>query len=87
MFSLMKQKSVTLRITPQYISVQHEANQLTHDIHVILNSFRVNSMVANSGKFQIIILGSKVDDTSIKVMIEIKRKQLERGPTTWNYDQ
>ena len=44
-------------------------------------------MVANSGKFQIIILGSKVDDTSIKVMIEIKRKQLERGPTTWNYDQ
>ena len=79
MFTLMKQKSVTLRVTPQYISVQHEANQLTHDMHVILNSFRV--------KFQTTILGSKIDDTSVKVMIEIKRKHLERSPTTWNYDQ
>ena len=46
--------------------------KLSNDTHLILNWFRVNSMVANPGKFQI-FLGSDIDNSKITFMIEHKR--------------
>ena len=40
---------------------------------MILNWFRINSMVANPGKFQIMFLGSNIDNSKITFMIENKR--------------
>ena len=39
----------------------------------ILNWFRINSMVANPGKFQTMFLGSNIDNSKVKFMIENKR--------------
>ena len=46
---------------------------LSNDTHLILNSFRINSMVANPGKFQIMFLGSNIDNSKITFVIENKR--------------
>ena len=40
---------------------------------MILNWFRINRMVANPGKFQIMFLGSNIDNSKIAFMIENKR--------------
>ena len=45
-----------------------------------LNWFRINSMVANPGKFQIMFLGSNIDNGNITFMIENKRVK-SRGIT------
>ena len=47
--------------------------KLSNDTHLILNWFRINSMVANPGKFQIMFLGSNIDNSKITFMIENKR--------------
>ena len=47
--------------------------KLSNDTHLILNWFRINSMVANPGKFQIMFLGSNIDNSKIIFMIENKR--------------
>ena len=39
--------------------------------------FRINSMVANPGKFQIMFLGSNIDNSKITFMIENKRVKSE----------
>ena len=49
--------------------------KLSNDMHLILNWFRINSMVANPGKFQIMFLGSNIDNSKITFMIEKKRVQ------------
>ena len=36
--------------------------KLSNDTHLIFNWFRINSMVANHGKFQIMFLGSNIDN-------------------------
>ena len=46
--------------------------KLSNYIHLILNWFRI-SMVANPGKFQIISLGSNIDNNKVIFMIENKR--------------
>ena len=40
---------------------------------MILNWFRIIGMVANTGKFQIMFLGSNIDNSKITFMIENKR--------------
>ena len=47
--------------------------KLSNDTHLILNWFKSNSMVANPGKFQIMFLGSNIDNSKITFMIENKR--------------
>ena len=47
--------------------------KLSNDTHLILNWFRINSMVANPGKFQLMFLGSNIDNSKITFMIENKR--------------
>ena len=47
--------------------------KLSNDTHLILNWFRIKSMAANPGKFQIMFFGSNIDNSKITFMIEIKR--------------
>ena len=42
-------------------------------MHLILNWFRINSMVAKPGRFQIMFLRSNNDNSKIAFMIENKR--------------
>ena len=46
--------------------------KIYNDTHLILNWFRINSMVANPGKFPIMFLGSNIDNSKITFMIENK---------------
>ena len=47
--------------------------KLYNDTHLILNWFRINSMVAKPGKFYNMFLGSNIDNSKITYMIENKR--------------
>ena len=51
-----------------------EATQkLSADTHLVLNWFRINSMVANPSKFQIMFLGSNIENNEITFMVEDKK--------------
>ena len=56
----------------QYIRV-HQTQKLSADTHLVLNWFRINSMVANPSKFQIMFLGSNIDNNEITFMVEDKK--------------
>ena len=42
------------------------------DTHIVPNWFRINSMVANPGKFQIIFLGPSINNSNILFIVENK---------------
>ena len=64
----------------------NKANKtLTNDIKVVLNLSIVNTMVVNPGKFQILFLGIKFDNTSIKVMIKKKASKYLEFQSTINH--
>ena len=46
--------------------------KLSNDTHIVPNWFRINSMVANPGKFQIIFLGSSINNNNIIFIVENK---------------
>ena len=54
------------------------AHKLSNDTYIVLNWFKVNSMVANPGKFQIKFLGSKIDNSKITCAIENKQIKCKR---------
>ena len=43
-------------------------NEVADDTHIVPNWFRINSMVANPGKFQIIFLGSSINNNDIFIV-------------------
>ena len=45
--------------------------KLSNDTHLILNWFRINGMVTNPGNFQIMSLGSNIDNNKITFVIEL----------------
>ena len=47
--------------------------KLSNDTHVILKWVRINGMMANPGKFQIMFLGSNIYNSKIRFIIENKR--------------
>ena len=47
--------------------------KLSNDTLLVLNWFKINSMVANPGKFQIMFLGLNIENSKITFMIENKR--------------
>ena len=49
------------------------ALKLSHNRHLIFHWFRINSMVANPAKFQIVFLRSNIDNNKITFMIKNKR--------------
>ena len=55
------------------LNYEEVAHKLSHDTYIVLNWFKVNSMAANSGKFQIMFLGSKIDNSKITFAIENKQ--------------
>ena len=46
--------------------------KLSNDIHIALNCFWINSMVANPGKFYIVFLGSLINNNNIIFLVEHK---------------
>ena len=46
---------------------------LKHDMKILLKWFRINSLQANPGKFQIIILG-KIQQSLLKLIINSTKK-------------
>ena len=46
--------------------------KLSNNAHLILNWIRLNSMVANPGKFQIMLLGSNIDNSKITYIYDRK---------------
>lgn len=64
----------------------NKANKtLTNDIQIVLNLSIVNTMVVDPGKFQILFLGLKFDNTSIKVMIKKKTSKYLEWQSTINH--
>ena len=55
------------------LNYKDAAHKLSNDTHTFLNWFKVNSIVANPGKFQIMFLGSKIDNCKITFAIENKQ--------------
>ena len=60
------------------LNYKEAAHKLSNDTYIVLNWLRVNSMVANSGKFQIMFLGSKIDNSKITFAIENKQIKCKR---------
>ena len=56
------------------LNYKEAAHKLSNDIHIVLNWFKVHSMVANPGKFKIVFFGSKIDNS--KITFEIENKQI-----------
>ena len=68
------------------LNYEEAAHKLSNDTHIVLNWFKVNSMVANPDKFQIIFLGSKIDNSKITFAIENKQiKCKKRSETPGNH--
>ena len=59
------------------LNYKEAAHKLSNDTHVVLNCFKVNSMVANPGKFQM-FLGCKTDNSKITFAIENKQIKCKR---------
>ena len=60
------------------LNYKEAAHKLSNDTHIVLNWFKVNSMVANLGKSQIMFLGSKIDNCKITFAIENKQIKCKR---------
>ena len=54
------------------LNYKEVAHKLSNDTYIVLNWFKVNSMVANPVKFQIMFLGSKNDNSKVTFAIENK---------------
>ena len=54
------------------LNYEEVAHKLSNDTYIVLNWFKVNSIAANPGKFQIMFLGSKIDNSKITFAIENK---------------
>ena len=58
------------------LNYEDVAHKLSNDTYIILNWFKVNSMAANPGKFQIMFLGLKIDNS--KITFAVENKQIKR---------
>ena len=60
------------------LNYKEAAHKLSNDTYNVLNWFKVNNMVANPCKFQIMFLGSKIDNSKITFAIENKQIKCKR---------
>ena len=60
------------------LNYKEAAHKLSNDTYIVLNWFKVNSMVVNPGKFQIMFLGSKIGNNKITFAIESKKIKCKR---------
>ena len=54
------------------LNYEEAHRKLSNDTHIVPNWFRINSMVANPGKFQIIFLGPSINNSNILFIVENK---------------
>ena len=54
------------------LNYEEAHRNLSDDRHIVSNWFRINSMVANPGKFQIIFIGSSISNNNIIFIVENK---------------
>ena len=59
------------------LNYKEAAHKLSNDTHIVLNWFKINSMVANPNKFQM-FLGSKIGSINITFAIENKDIKCKR---------
>ena len=55
------------------LNYKEEHRKLSDDTHIIPDWFQINSMVANLGKFQIIFIGSSINNNNIIFIVENKQ--------------
>ena len=55
------------------LNYKEAAHELSNDTYIAFNWFKVNNMVPNPREFQIMFLGSKIDNTKITFAIENKQ--------------
>ena len=60
------------------LNYKEAAHKLSNNTYIVLNWFKVNSMGANPVKFQIMFLGSKIDNSKITFAIENKQIKCKR---------
>ena len=60
------------------LNYKKAAHKLSNHTHTVLNWLKVNSMVVNPDKFQIMFLGSKIDNCKITFAIENKQIKCKR---------
>ena len=60
------------------LNYEEVVHKLSNDTYIVLNWFKVNSMAANPGKFQIMFLGSKIDNSKITFAVENKQIKWKR---------
>ena len=61
------------------LNYKEAVHKLSNDTHIVLNWFKVNNIVANPGKFQIMVLGSKIENSNITFAAENKQIKFKRG--------
>ena len=54
------------------LNYEEAHRKLSNDTHIVPNWFRINSMVANPGKFQIIFIRSSINNNNITFIVENK---------------
>ena len=54
------------------LNYEEAHRNLSDDRHIVSNWFRINSMVANPGKFQIIFIRSSINNNNITFIVENK---------------
>ena len=54
------------------LNYEEEHRKSSDDTHIVPNWFRINSMVANPGKFQIIFIRSSINNNNITFIVENK---------------
>ena len=60
------------------LNYKEAAHKLCSDTYIVLNWFKANSMAANPGKFRIMFLGSRIDNSKITFAIENKQIKCKR---------
>ena len=63
------------------LNYKEAAHKLSNYTYIVLNWFKVNSMAANPGKFQIMFFRSKIDNSKITFAIENKQIKSKREVT------
>ena len=54
------------------LNYEEAHRKLSNDTHIVPNWFRINSVVANPGKFQIIFIRSSINNNNITFIVENK---------------
>ena len=65
------------------LNYKEAAHKLSNDTHIVSNWFKVNNIVANPGKFQIMFLRSKIDNSKITFAREKKQMKCKREVKSW----